>query len=146
MSPGMPQTAVKIGDRIGSIMNYGDGIYGGLFVAALYSDAFFNNDILSIIENALKSIPAESDYFKIIKDVIKLHEHYPSDWEAAWKEIEAKWDNVDERLDIALWIDQKGQWKGVIQGLNGEIPKALTEITGNWSRLNLPELPSGTGS
>jgi len=95
MSPGMPQTVVKIGDKIGRIMNYGDGIYGGLFVAALYSEAFFTTDLLSIIENALKSIPVESDYYKIIKDVIKLHEHYPADWEAAWKEIEAKWDNVD---------------------------------------------------
>lgn len=95
MSPGMPQTAVKIGDKIGRIMNYGDGIYGGLFVAALYSEAFFTTDLLSIIENALKSIPVESDYYKIIKDVIKLHKHYPADWEAAWKQIEAKWDNVD---------------------------------------------------
>jgi hypothetical protein len=95
MSPGMPQTAVKIGDKIGRIMNYGDGIYGGLFVAALYSEAFFTTDLLCIIENALKSIPVESDYYKIIKDVIKLHQHYPADWEAAWKEIEAKWDNVD---------------------------------------------------
>src|SRR5450759_2345396 len=23
------------------------------------------------------------------------HKHYPNDWQAAWKEIEAKWDNVD---------------------------------------------------
>ena len=52
---------------------------------------------LSIIENALKSIPAESDYYKIIKDVIKLHNHYPklSGWKAAWIELEEKWDNVD---------------------------------------------------
>ena len=76
-------------------MNYGDGVYGGIFVAALYSQAFFRNDIPGIIEYALKSIPAESDYYKIVKDVIKLHQHYPADWQAAWKELEAKWDNVD---------------------------------------------------
>ncbi|MEI6049794.1 MAG: ADP-ribosylglycohydrolase family protein [Bacteroidota bacterium] len=95
MSPGMPQTAVKIADKIGHIMNYGDGVYGGIFVAALYSQAFFSSDIPSIVEYALKSIPAESDYYKIIKDVIKLHSHYPTDWEASWIELEAKWDNVD---------------------------------------------------
>ena len=95
MCPGMPQTAVKIADKIGHIMNYGDGVYGGIFVAALYSEAFFRNDIPGIIEYALKSIPAESDYYKIVKDVIKLHQHYPADWQAAWKELEAKWDDVD---------------------------------------------------
>jgi hypothetical protein len=95
MSPGMPQTAAKIADKIGHIMNYGDGVYGGIFVAALYSQAFFSNDILGIIEYALKSIPSGSDYYKIVKDVILLHQHYPADWQAAWKELEAKWDNVD---------------------------------------------------
>jgi hypothetical protein len=76
-------------------MNYGDGLYGGIFVAALYSQAFFSSDISGIIYYALKSIPAESDYYKIVKDVILLHKHYPTDWQAAWKELEEKWDNVD---------------------------------------------------
>ena len=76
-------------------MNYGDGVYGGIFVAALYSEAYFESDIPKIIEKALISIPAESDYYKIIKDVIKLHKQYPSDWQAAWKELESKWGDVD---------------------------------------------------
>jgi hypothetical protein len=95
MSPGMPQTAVRIADKIGRIMNYGDGLYGGIFVAALYSQAFFSNDIPAIVDYALKSIPAGSDYYKIVKDVILLHQHYPADWQSAWKELEAKWDDVD---------------------------------------------------
>ncbi len=35
MAPGMPNTAVRIGDPIGHIMNYGDGWYGGVYVAAM---------------------------------------------------------------------------------------------------------------
>jgi ADP-ribosylglycohydrolase len=95
MCPGMPQTASGIAEKIGHIMNYGDGVYGGIFVAALYSEAYFESDILKIIEKALRSIPAESDYFKIIKDVIKLHQQYPSDWHASWRELENKWGDVD---------------------------------------------------
>jgi hypothetical protein len=95
MSPGMPATATAIADKIGRIMNWGDGLYGGIFVAALYSEAFFESDILKIIEKALLSLPAGSDYYKIIKDVIMLHGQYPDNWQAAWKEIEDKWGDVD---------------------------------------------------
>ncbi len=95
MSPGMPQTASEISDKIGRIMNYGDGLYGGIFVAALYSEAFFESDILTIIQKALLSLPEESNYNKIIRDVIKLNENYPSDWQSAWNELEAKWGEVD---------------------------------------------------
>ena len=95
MCPGMPQSASSIAGKIGRIMNYGDGLYGGIFVAALYAEAFFETDIPKIIEKALLSIPAESDYFKAISDVIALHKYYPDDWRAAWKELEAKWGDVD---------------------------------------------------
>lgn len=95
MCPGMPATASELAGKIGHIMNYGEGVYGGIFVAALYSEAFFESDILKIIEKALRSIPSESDYYKIIRDVILLHTHFPTDWRAAWDELENKWGNVD---------------------------------------------------
>ncbi|HDY87723.1 MAG TPA: ADP-ribosylglycohydrolase family protein [bacterium] len=95
MCPGLPQTAIKIADKVGHVMNYGDGVYGGMFVAALYTEAFFETDIHRIIDRALLSIPAESDYAKCIKDVIALYGHYPADWRAAWQELERKWGDVD---------------------------------------------------
>jgi len=95
MCPGMPRQAVKICDKIGHIMNYGDGYYGGIFVAALYAEAFFNDNIPAIIDTALRSIPAESDYAAIVRDVITLRDHYPADWRKAWTELEAKWGDVD---------------------------------------------------
>jgi ADP-ribosylglycohydrolase. len=94
MCPGMPQTANQIADKIGHIMNYGDGVYGGVFVAALYAEAYFENDMAKLIDKALLSIPAESDYAKIVKDVILLHKQYPTDWHAAWNELEGKWGHV----------------------------------------------------
>lgn len=95
MCPGMPVTASRMAYETGHIMNYGDGVYGGIFVAALYSEAYFNDDLPSVIEKALLSVPAESDYAKIIRDVIILHKHYPDDWRSAWKELESKWGDVD---------------------------------------------------
>jgi len=69
MSPGMVNSAAAICDRIGHIMNYGDGLYGGIYVAAMYSLAFVHNDIEFIVEEALKTIPAESEFYQCIADV-----------------------------------------------------------------------------
>jgi len=95
MCPGMPQKALQLCEKTGHIMNYGDGYFGGIFIAALYADAFFENSIPAIIETALKSIPEQSDYARIVRDVIKLHGQFPGDWQKSWSELEAKWGDVD---------------------------------------------------
>ncbi|HEY3390529.1 MAG TPA: ADP-ribosylglycohydrolase family protein [Prolixibacteraceae bacterium] len=132
MCPGMPQTANKIADKIGHIMNYGDGVYGGVFVSALYSEAYFENDIYKLVEKALLSIPAESDYSKIVQDVILLHSQYPTDWRAAWKELEAKWGSVHICDAGAKFnIDAKLNGAYIVMGLlygEGDPQKTL-EIT-----------------
>lgn len=40
MTPGMPNASCEISDRIGHIMNYGDGWYGGVYIGAMYSLCF----------------------------------------------------------------------------------------------------------
>lgn len=47
--------------------------------------------------------------------------------------------NLDERVDIALWINSDGKWEGVIQQEKQTIPKELLAITKNWTLLNLPQ-------
>ena len=49
MNPGMPNSASEISDKIGHIMCYGDGWYGGVYVGAMYSLAFISNDIQSLV-------------------------------------------------------------------------------------------------
>ncbi len=95
MCPGLPATAVKIADNVGHVMNYGEGVYGGMFVAALYAEAYFNDDIPAIVDKAILSLPPESDYTKCVKDVVALYKVYPGDWRAAWAELETKWGEVD---------------------------------------------------
>jgi hypothetical protein len=132
MCPGMPVTASRMADKIGHIMNYGDGVYGGFFISALYTQAFFESDLHTIIDQALKSIPAESDYTRIVSDVISLHRHYPCDWKAAWKELQSKWGddhfcetgsdfNIDAKLNGAYIV------MGLLYG-EGDLQKTL-EIT-----------------
>lgn len=91
MAPGMPNTASHICDGIGHIMNYGDGWYGGVYVAAMYSLAFVSNDVEFIVTEALKTIPEQSIYYQCISDAIKWHKEFPNDWKRSWFELEKKW-------------------------------------------------------
>ena len=91
MSPGMPNAASEISDKIGHIMNYGDGWYGGVYVGAMYALAFVSDDIEWIVNEALKTIPEQSRYYQCMRDVIRWHAEYPEDWKRTWFECEKKW-------------------------------------------------------
>jgi hypothetical protein len=87
-SPGVIAAAVDVADRVGHIMNYGDGWYSGVYVASMYSLAFVSNDVPFVVNEALKVIPQESKFYKAMSDVIKWHKKYPKDWTKTWQEIE----------------------------------------------------------
>jgi hypothetical protein len=53
-------------------LNYGDGVYGGMFISAMYTQAFFAKNIHEVVENGLKAIPPQSLYAKLICDVIQM--------------------------------------------------------------------------
>ena len=91
MSPGMPNTASAISDKIGHIMNYGDGWYGGVYVGAMYSLAFTSSNINYIVSEALKTIPKQSLFYQCINDVIGWYKKYPHDWKQTWLEVQKKW-------------------------------------------------------
>jgi len=91
ISPGLPQTVIDLGEKFGRLMNYGDGLYGGQFVGAMYAAAFFENDIHKIIDAGLACIPAESQYAEAIRDVVRWHQENPKDWQKTWQLIEEKY-------------------------------------------------------
>ena len=91
MSPGMVPQALEIADKVGHIMNSGDGFYGGAFVSGLYSAAFICDDPAEIVDIALAGIPKESTFYQCIDDVRKFHSQYPDDWKQCWFEILKKW-------------------------------------------------------
>ena len=124
IAPGLPQTVIDLGDKFGRIMNYGDGLYGGQFVGAMYSEAFFEKDITKIIQAGLACIPKESQYAETVRDVIKWHKENPADWQKTWQLIEDKYNlNPDYRKfscnhsDPNFNIDAKINGAFIVMGL-----------------------------
>lgn len=135
MNPGMPNAAAAIGDKIGHIMNYGDGWYGGVYVGAMYTLAFVSDDIHFIVKEALKMIPQKSRYYQVMTDVIRWHEQYPDDWHKTWFELQKKWsddlhcpDGVYAAFNIDATINSAYVIMGLLYG-NGDYTKTLEIAT-----------------
>ena len=109
ISPGMPRISNAWGDKVGHIMNYGDGVYAGMAMAAMYSEAFFESDPRKLAEYSLRAIPAESGYAKMVRDVLDLHKQYP-DWQDAWKKLEPKWGRKDGELVSGVYVPINGAY------------------------------------
>jgi hypothetical protein len=135
MSPGMINTSAEISDKIGHIMNYGDGWYGGVYVAAMYALAFVSDDLDYVINEALKVIPKESTYHQCMTDVIKLHKKYPDDWKMTWFKMIEKWgedigcpDGVFTAFNIDAKINSAWILLGLLYG-EGDFGKTLSIST-----------------
>lgn len=142
IAPGMPNTVIQLGNVFGRIMNYGDGLYGGQFVGAMYAEAFFEKDVEKIVRAGLAAIPEGSQYHEAVSDVLAWHAEHPDDWEAAWEKIEAKYQknrdyrrfscSKDYKEPYKLNIDAKLNGAYIVMGLlygEGDPEKTITIAT-----------------
>lgn len=131
MTPGLPQVANDIAWRAGRVMNYGDGIYGGMFVGCMYAAAFFEPDPHKVVEAGMACIPAKSPYGQLIADLMTWHKQNPNDWEKAWHLIEEKWNKREPCPEGALKpfnIDAKINGAYIALGLlygDGDMTKTI---------------------
>lgn len=102
MCPGLPQASNQICDRVGRVMNHGDGLYGGMFVAGMYAAAFFETDPRAVVAAGLACIPADSAYARLVRDVMDWSRQQPDDWRAVWRLLQEKWDRDDPCPNGAL--------------------------------------------
>jgi len=107
--PGLFKEMHSLGEIFGSIMNYGDGLYGGYYIAGMYSSAFFmDSNIEEIVKAGIDCLPTESTYRKCIEGVLTTYKEHPGDWLKAWEYVENKWQNdVDCEPGNLVNIDAK---------------------------------------
>lgn len=111
IAPGMPNMAIKLGEKFGRLMNYGDGVYGGQFMGGMYAEAFFESDVIKVIEAGLKCIPQQSQYAEMVRDMVAWYKANPDDWEKTWHLAQKKY-----REDPAY---QKASNGGIDVKING---------------------------
>lgn len=131
MAPGLPNAAIYYSDSIGHIMNYGDGWYGGVYVATMYSLAFVSNDIVFVVNEALKAIPEQSDFYMCMKGVMDDFNADPAGWKKAWFNVERNWssdigcpDGVFSAFNIDATVNSAYIIIGLLYG-QGDYTKTL---------------------
>jgi hypothetical protein len=102
MTPGMPRSSNDLCQRAGRVMNHGDGIYGGMFISAMYAAAFFDNDPRRIVAAGLAALPPESPYARVIADVLAWSGEHPGDWVRVWELIDENWNRREPCSQGAL--------------------------------------------
>jgi len=91
IAPGLPNLAIQLGEKFGRLMNYGDGLYGGQFVGGMYCEAFFETDMLKVVEAGLRCVPEGSQFAECIRDTIRWYHENPDDWQKTWHLINEKY-------------------------------------------------------
>ncbi|MFX0189069.1 MAG: ADP-ribosylglycohydrolase family protein [Candidatus Hodarchaeota archaeon] len=96
IAPGCPEIAKKYSELDGSISHKGIGIEGEVFIAVLLAQAFFENNIRTNIEIALKSIPKakESLYTQMVRKALEIYELYPNDFRKSREVLINYWDEI----------------------------------------------------
>ncbi len=138
IAPGCPQEAIRLGHVFGRLMNYGDGVWAGQFVGALYAEAFFTSDVDKLLDAGLAAIPSESDYAKMVRNVRAWHQEFPNDWTKAWEKVR---DNYSKEFNKAMrdtngGIDVRLNGACIVLGLlygEGDLDKSMViAMRGGW--------------
>jgi ADP-ribosylglycohydrolase len=85
--PGNPDLAAEYAQMAASVTHGGNGIYGGMFVAACIAYAFCDNHIRGMIEKGLTYIPGDCEYAKAVRAVMVYHDEHPESWQDCYQYI-----------------------------------------------------------
>lgn len=74
--PGDPARAAELASRDGILDHSGESVYAERFFAALESEAFFEDDIFTLIEVGLKYVPSDCKFRVLVNDTVRLCREY----------------------------------------------------------------------
>ena len=124
LSPGDPYKAAKLAFIDSQVSHSGNGIYGGIHAAVLTSLAFVFNDPKKIIKESLQYIPQNTEFSRIVSDVIKYCQE-TSDWLNVLRKVE-------ENFKTYNWIHLYPNTASVITSLwfgEGDFDKSMKIVS-----------------
>jgi hypothetical protein len=93
-APGQGDVAFALSDKFASLTGYGDPLIWARFYAYLYSMAFFDDNVVSLLKKGAAVLPAGSHPRFFYDEAIRLYNQNPTNYKAAAEEL------ANERLPI----------------------------------------------
>lgn len=127
ISPGLPNTTKDWSIKAGQLMSYAEGVDAGVVIAAMTSEAFFENDPVKLMKYGLSMIPSDSKYANMMQTILQEHEKCKT-WEECWAKIQDKpWRKTDLGEHSVL-IEGAYSFIGLLYG-EGDIQKTMNIAT-----------------
>jgi len=87
IAPGRPELAAEFAEKIAGVSHDGNGKYGGMFIAACIAAAFDTVSMEEIIEKGLSVIPADCEYARMTRDVMRFWREHPDNWRDCFRYV-----------------------------------------------------------
>ena len=94
VNPGNPKAAVEMSYRDARLSHTSNGVYGELWVSAMISAAFVEDNVEEVIKQGLSFIPPSSRLAKMINQVIQWSHQYKK-WEDCFQMIQENYGNYN---------------------------------------------------
>lgn len=118
-APGMPAYAAGISDWAARITSDSWACSPTVVYGAMYSMAFFENDIPTLIRKAQKYLPKGDRFSTIIDECFSLYKADPQDWHAARKFIADKYYVNEDDTSKTIWNADLNGAMGILSLLYG---------------------------
>ena len=82
-----PLVAKDLAIKASSVTHDKNGIEGGIFVSVAICFAMQMNNIYDVIDETIKYLNPNLEYYKVMKDIIAFYHNNPSDYESCFKYI-----------------------------------------------------------
>ena len=92
LAPGMPDLAGGYAERFARITSSGPAVEASVFYATLYSQAFFEKDVQTLIVDVLQRMENGATVTPIVEDVLRWYGESPQGWRTTRQKIRDSYD------------------------------------------------------
>jgi hypothetical protein len=119
ISPGMPQTAARIGIHYTHVSIDGEAIQSTQMMDAMLATAFFTSDMEKILDAGAAAVDPKSVMSQIISDVRQWYRQHPGDWRATrrlTRDKYCKYGGQDMRDRNGVWLNGASTISALLYG------------------------------
>ena len=139
ISPGMPQTASRIGIHYTHVSIEGEAIQSTQMIDSMLATAFLTSDMDKILDAGAAALDPASVMSRIMTDVRRWHSENPKDWRATrklTKEKYCKYGGHDMRDRNGVWLNGASTISAMLYGDNDFVQTVRNAFNFGWDADN----------